>query len=304
MTEITSYTAPITPAQADVLKTILEAQGYVFREVPYARYGAQKGKLNITAYTSGKCLVQGRGTREFVEFVLEPQVLGVASLGYEFELNPEQLDTRIGVDESGKGDFFGPLVIAAVYVNEEAVRFLQERGVRDSKKITSDKKIADLARAILDTPGVRAEVIPIMPETYNRLHVKMRSVNNILGWGHARVIENMLERMPLCKKAISDQFARTEYTVRKYLGERGRQIELIQRHKAESDFAVAAASILAREGFVSRLQSLSREAGLTLPKGASPAVKAAARDLVARFGEDRLDHFCKRHFKTRNELDE
>ena len=91
---------------------------FKFREVPYARFAAEKEKTNVVFYESGKLVVQGKGTQDFVEFVLEPQILQEVKLGYETVLNPELLAPRIGVDESGKGDFFGPLCIAGVYLNE------------------------------------------------------------------------------------------------------------------------------------------------------------------------------------------
>jgi len=222
-------------------------------------------------------------------------------LGYEFELNPEQLEARIGVDESGKGDFFGPLVVAAVYVNEPIVREMKKLGVRDSKTITSDKKIVDLAASIRLIKGCRAEVITIMPETYNRLHRSMKNVNNILGWAHARAIENLLGRVE-CQKAISDQFAHSKAVIRRFLGPKGRQIDLVQRHRAESDYAVAAASVMARDAFVNRLKKMSAEASVPLPKGASEAVKEAARRVAEKLGRDQLPRFVKEHFKTTNEL--
>src|SRR5208283_5130472 len=175
-------------------------------------------------------------------------------LGYETILNPDLLLPRIGVDESGKGDFFGPLSIAGVYVNEKVIAAWKDLGVRDSKNISSDKKISELAEKIRTTPGCVTDSVVIGNEAYNRLYAKMRSVNTLLAWGHARVIENlMLQRhrmVPPPIRAISDQFASNKETVAKALMTLGREVELVQRHKAESDAAEAAASILARHEFV------------------------------------------------------
>src|SRR6185369_10638901 len=191
-------------------------------------------------------------------------------------LNPELLLPRLGVDESGKGDFFGPLCVAGVYVNESIVREWKTAGIRDSKNISSDRKIGELADLIRHTKGCVHSVVPIGNEAYNRLYQKMRSVNTLLAWGHARVIENLMgqrHRMnPLPVRAISDQFASSKETVAKALMSLGREIELVQRHKAEEDMAVAAASILARDEFVTRLARLEKQFNVVLPKGASAAV--------------------------------
>ena len=238
---LTSYTCKLTEEQAAQLETHLLAHDYEMREVPHTRFAGHRDKLNVNYYTSGKLLVQGKGTREFVEFVLEPEILKEARLGYEAEINPDFIRPRLGVDESGKGDFFGPLVVAGVYVNESVVRHWQEQGIKDSKRVTSDKRIAQLAKVIRTTPGCIWSVVPIGPETYNRMHAKMRTVNKILAWGHARVIENLLERRsemnPAPERAISDQFARSKSTVADALMELGRDLELVQRHKAEEDLA-------------------------------------------------------------------
>src|SRR5512135_1819026 len=137
---MTSYTCTLTDEQAAALKSWLEAHHYRFREVPYARFAAEKEKTNVVFYESGKLVVQGKGTQEFIEFLLEPEILKQAKLGYETVLNPELLLPRIGVDESGKGDFFGPLCIAGVYVNKSVIKAWADLGVRDSKNISSDKK--------------------------------------------------------------------------------------------------------------------------------------------------------------------
>src|SRR5437588_6616950 len=155
-------------------------------------YATEKDKKNVIFYENGKLMVQGKGTQEFIEFVLEPEILHEARLGYEAILNPELLLPRIGVDESGKGDFFGPLCIAGAYINETVVRAWEDAGVQDSKNIGSDKRIKDLAELIRKTPGCVSTVVPIGNESYNRLYFKMRSVNTMLGWGHARVIENLM----------------------------------------------------------------------------------------------------------------
>src|SRR5690242_439823 len=174
---LTSYTCKLSDAQADALREWLRDHHWKFHEVPYARFAAEGEKTNVVFYESGKLVVQGKGTREFVEFVLEPEILKEARLGYETLLNPELLLPRIGVDESGKGDFFGPLCIAGVYLNEAVVKAWKDSGIRDSKLISGDKRIKELAEVIRNTPGCVSKVVAIGNEAYNRLFTKMHSVN-------------------------------------------------------------------------------------------------------------------------------
>src|SRR6516164_4286272 len=169
--KVNSYTIPITPSQAEALKTLLAEHGFEFIDRPYTIYAAQKGKLSVAVYEKGpKLLVQGKETEDFVRFYLEPEILKEARLGYEEVFQPEQFEPHFGVDESGKGDFFGPLVIAGVYVEREIARHLLAIGVTDSKRISSDKKIQQLAEQIRKTEGIAVSVVLIGPEKYNTLY--------------------------------------------------------------------------------------------------------------------------------------
>lgn len=201
---------------------------------------------------------------------------------------------RIGIDESGKGDYFGPLVIAAVFVDATTQGELALMEVRDSKKI-SDGRILEMA------PDIKTicphSVIAIGPQKYNELYAKIKNLNRLLAWGHARALENLLERGVSCERAISDQFG-DERLILNALQEKGRKIVLEQRTKAEADLAVAAASILARAEFLIRLKRLSEEIGTTLPKGASTAVELAGKMIVKKHGRERLQSVAKLHFKT------
>jgi ribonuclease HIII len=297
-----SFTFKIDAAQAAKLRAILEEKGFTFREVPYTLYGAQKQKLTVNAYASGKLLVQGRGAKEFIEFTIEPEIIGEARLGYDEVHNPEMFAPHAGIDESGKGDFFGPLVIAGVYVDGDLPRQLLDLGVKDSKLITSDKKAHEVADAIKECISLdRFNIIVLSPEKYNELYVKFRNLNALLAWGHATVIENLLTRWPNCPRALSDKFAH-ESLIQRALKEHGKKIILEQRTKAESDIAVAAASILARSAFLDRLKWLGEKVGVPLPKGASAQVKAAAKTIVEKSGQAALKSVCKFHFKTYQEV--
>ena len=299
---LTSYTAVLTDAQAEKLEKIVRDGTFLLRDVPYAKFSGVKKDFNITYYASHKLVIQGKGTKDFVEFILEPEVLEAAKLGYETVLDPTLMEARIGVDESGKGDFFGPMCIAGVYVNAAVLKSWAGSGIRDSKSISGDAQIAKFADLINNTPGCVSTVVPIGNEAYNRMHNANKSVNRVLAWGHARVIENLLgqrHRMnPMPLRAISDQFASTKDTIEKALMSEGRKIELVQRHKAESDLAVAAASILARHEFVTRLKRLETQYGCKLPKGASAQVEEAAKAFVAKHGAEALPKVAKMHFRT------
>jgi ribonuclease HIII len=200
---------------------------------------------------------------------------------------------RIGIDESGKGDYFGPLVIAAVFVDATTQDELALMQVRDSKKI-SDGRILEMAQDIKTI--CPHSVITIGPHKYNELYAKIRNLNRLLAWGHAKALETLLERVS-CERAIADQFG-DERLILNALQEKGRKIVLEQRTKAESDIAVAAASILARAEFLVRLKRLSGEIGTTLPKGASPAVELTGKMVVKKYGQERLGTVAKLHFKT------
>ena len=203
------------------------------------------------------------------------------------------VDTWIGTDESGKGDFFGPLVIAAVLVDQEKAESLRAMGVKDSKKL-ADSTIEKLSQRIRQS--CIHSLVVIGPERYNQLYEKMKNLNRILAWGHARVIENILAKAD-CHRAVTDQFG-DERFVKNALMEKGRELQLEQRPGAEEDMAVAAASILARAEFISRLNKISKEIRYHLPKGASPGVERAGKALVQREGDDILKKVAKVHFKT------
>ena len=299
---MTSYTHPLTTEQAATLRNLLRDLGFEFAERPYMLFFAQKNKLSVAVYEKGpKILLQGKGIEEFVQFELEPKILEEAKLGYEEVHSPEMFEPHFGIDESGKGDFFGPLVIAGVYVDREVARKFLDAGIQDSKRIGSDKRIRDLAGIIRTTPGAIGDAVTIGPERYNDLYEKFGNLNSLLGWGHARVIENLLARKPDCPRALSDKFADAS-VIEKALLKHGQKIRLEQRTKAESDLAVAAASILAREAFIDWLERQGKAAGLKLGRGVSAEVKETARKVVEVGGPDALRKVAKLHFRTAHEV--
>jgi ribonuclease HIII len=266
-------------------------------------------KIPVAFFRSGKALIQGKPGMLQTELKawwnerkaasVQPETPAVSQSTFvETPSNaiPKSFTgkARIGMDESGKGDYFGPLVIAAVYVDQQTEDKLISMGVQDSKLLT-DKRMQAMSREIKALcPNF---VVPIEPKRYNELYNKVQNLNRLLGWGHAWALEKMLERVS-CNLAIVDQFGDESY-VREVLREKGNQITLVQRIHAEEDIAVAAASILARAKFVQQLEQLSGRIGKTLPKGASdPAIVTIGRGIVARHGREILAAIAKLHFKT------
>lgn len=297
-----SYTRDITGDQASRLRQVLERDGYDFVPKEYTYYAATNGKVSVAVYKKGpKVLVQGKGTADFVSFTLEPEVLGVAELGYEEVLKPDMFEPHFGIDESGKGDFFGPLVIAGVYTDREIARQLRDAGVMDSKRITTDEAIRAVAKAIRAIPRAQSYVMSLGPEKYNELYPKFRSLNYMLAWAHAEVISVLKRYVPECPRALSDQFADASVLDRALKAKKLGDFQLDQRTKGESDPAVAAASILARERFIDWMDECSRRLGFKLPRGAT-SVKAQAKRLIAERGQDALAKVAKMHFKTAYEV--
>ena len=205
----------------------------------------------------------------------------------------------IGTDESGKGDVFGPLVVAAVAVNPAIVSELERIGVKDCKQL-SDKKVAEFAAKIRQICQGRFQELVLMPSRYNSLYATLKqegkNLNHLMGWAHARVIEDTLAIAP-CNFAIADKFADVRLIENRLMA-RGRAVKLIQKTQAEQNIAVAAASVLARDSFLKGLAGLSQKYGVDFPKGAGAQVSTAIRQFVAQHGKQSLPEVGKVHFRT------
>jgi ribonuclease HIII len=205
----------------------------------------------------------------------------------------DEPDEYIGTDESGKGDVFGPLVTAAVFINKTTAAVLNEYGVRDSKTV-SDFQMTELAKIIKDTVGDNYEIISISPAKYNQLYAKFKNLNELLAWSHVKAIQNLAERCG-SKEVIIDQFSSRTSTINTKLF--SSNIKVLQTPKAERFTAVAAASILARDKFNSWFkQKANREMGLK--KGASVEVQTQALNIRKIDGEDKIKEIAKLNFKT------
>ncbi len=296
-----SFTFVLTKEQQEALKILLNMGNYKRKEVPHTLIAVEAQDCVVNLYKSGKCLVQGKGAEDFVIFFLEPNVLQAATVGYEEILNPDLVSPHMGIDESGKGDFFGSLVACAVYVDPDLAHAMQEIGVKDCK-LLSDKSVFIIGHKTRQLLGPkRFAMVAIGPEAYNRLYAKMRNVNTLLAWAHARCIENLLENVPDCPRAVADQFG-AKQLIERALMKKGRSIKLDQHHKAESDIAVAAASVLAREAFLRGLGKLGETYGIQTHKGASEQVKTSAIELVRKSGPEILLKTCKCHFRTADQV--
>ncbi len=310
---------PKLQVNIDAFREFVQENGWTIVEEKEIQSGYQitvaDGRTRVPAafYSSGKALIQGKdgelrtriqawwNTRKALSdqpaepMSIQPPLVETATIAAPSAAIINTIGVpRIGLDESGKGDYFGPLVIGAVYMDERTEDRLLSLGVRDSK-LLADNRILSLAQEIQALcPHF---VVSIEPKRYNELYNKIQHLNRLLAWGHAWALEQMLEKV-FCDLAIIDQFGDKSYILQA-LREKGRSITIVQRPRAEEDVAVAAASILARAKFVQQLEQLSRRVGKTLPKGASdPAIVAVGREIVAKFGKDMLTEVAKLHFKT------
>ena len=269
------------PEEAKTLKAKMAEDVFAFSDAPSAIFAAKSFNVNVAYYQSGKLLVQGREIDMFLDRYLKTFV------GAKYR------EPVIGTDESGKGDYFGPLVTAAVLCDWKSAEKFVELSVQDSKNLSDNSVMVIAAKVRAAAPHA---VVTINPPRYNELYQKLRNVNRILAWAHARAIENLLQKSE-ASVVITDQFGR-EALVRNALLEKGRKVKLVQRPRGEEELPVAAASIIARAMFLIGLKKLSRQFGMELPKGASAQVEETARQLVKKHNRAALSQVAKLHFRT------
>lgn len=283
-------------------KAYLQGQGYDFEPRPHQVFLAKGSALVVNLYNNGKVVIHGSNDteRKKVEAFLETLQAQTDQNTDKQYASIQISGTRIGTDEAGKGDYFGPLVIAGVLANEAQVEMLRKLGVKDSKRL-SDGTIQNLAIQIKELLGEKqSNIVIISPGKYNMLLSLMKNLNRLLGWGHARVIENLLLHHQGCQRAISDQFGDQSY-IENALMKLGRRIQLIQMPKAEQEITVAAASILAKSESIYWFDANSKKYGLVFPRGATNVV-AVAENFVAKFGAQALLNVAKVHFKTTDQI--
>jgi ribonuclease HIII len=301
--KLSSYTAKLTDEQMTKLGALLEAKGWAPFEVAYTRFAfkADHLKVNVSAYTSGKVVIAGKGTEDFVRDVLEPEITGAAKLGYDEVLHTDWFEAHAGLDESGKGDFFGPVIAATVIAQPSMIKAWREAGVQDSKKI-AESQIIKLDGLIRGTHGAVVKTCFCGMPKYNELMSRPgANLNRLLAWQHATALDQALaeKRVPW---GLLDQFTEQPLVQRELAKKKVEGFELRMRTKAEEDPVVAAASVVARAEFVRQMHALSKEFGAKLQKGAGPLVKQQAHEIIQRFGARALSNFAKLHFRTAYEV--
>jgi ribonuclease HIII len=299
--KLSTYSAKLTDEQMERLRAVCDAKGWQPFEVAYARFAFKGPDVNVTAYESRKVVVAGKGTEEFVTMTLEPEVTLEARLGYDDVLNPEWYEPHAGLDESGKGDFFGPVVAATVIADRAAIESWIKAGAKDSKKI-AESQILRLDKLIRNTPGAVVETVYCSMPKYNELMARPRAnLNLLLAWQHGLALITALKQKPVAR-GLLDQFSEQPLVQRELKRKGVEDFRLEMRTKAEADPVVAAASICARAEYVRIMQKLSERFGAPLQKGASAAVKTQAHEIIRRFGVRALGDFAKLHFRTAYEV--
>ena len=347
----TCYTFELDAGQQEKFLALLAVGNYRPKQVPYSLAAAEGDGFNCALYQKEKhgkrkLCVQGSSAPDFVEFFLEPNGVVPVSMGGG-GLDVERVGAvggavaasasgsseqaplpHGGSDESGKGDYFGPLCVACCHVDAESaeklrtlrvewfdannVKHVDVGGARDCKLITNNVVLLRMGAMIREILGPsRFSVVKIGPAAYNRLYAKIKNINRLLAWAHGTCIEELLEKQPACPRVVVDQFAPTEAVIRRSLKERGKKIVVEQRHKAESyAIAVAAASVLARETFIRALCDMAKDVDSqvqsplgVIPLGSSdPRVRQLAERMVKEQGPVWLMNHCKAHFQTTDKV--
>jgi ribonuclease HIII len=289
------YACTLDQEQMRKLENSCEASGWECYDVPFANFAYRGPKVSVVAYRSGKVVIQGKGTEEFVKYVLEPEIVGECRVGYEDLRHPDWFQEHGGMDESGKGDLFGPLVSACVIAGDKTVKGWLAAGVRDCKAIGQDKKIFELDGLIRSSEGAVTEVFSLSMRKYNELYGGFGgNLNRLLAWYHSKSLSNALQRKAV-PRVLLDQFS-TRPLVQTYF--QNSEVTIEMRPRAEEDPVVAAASIVARAEYLRAMERLSEAAGEKLLRGASAAVQEQAHGLVRRLGANSFGEFAKLHFST------
>jgi ribonuclease HIII len=279
------------------------------------RYSRGKSQVLLIQYTSGKLDIPPSSSPAFEDAIaivrstcpglggLEAVATGAATPASRDTTSAvDESKPYIGTDEAGKGDYFGPLVCAAVFVDPKLGVELRGIGVKDSK-LLSDTAVRKMASEVRRLAYGRYKVTLISPRSYNQLYEEMRAegknLNTLLAWGHTRSIEDLIRRNLLPAFVVSDQFGDPRYIEEKLLADtRQSGVGILQEPKAERYVAVAAASILARDSFLEWMDRASARLQRTVPKGASASVIDLARDLYRRGGDNALLENVKVSFRT------
>lgn len=293
-----TYSIKYKPLKQSAIRNVLKKIDFKFSAMQDTFWKATRNKVNVVCYESGKLVIQGNEATKINNYLIDTGLVQ----GEKEEIKKQEVlkySKWIGTDESGKGDYYGALVVGGVMIKEDVKDTLINMGVKDSKDIP-DERIILLAKEIKKLTCHFVGVIK--PSKYNKLMaIKERNLNHLLARSHARVIKRILSQES-CEFAIADKFGNEKYLNDALIKEKIK-IDLKQKENGEDDIGVACASILAREGFLKSIESLNRKYKLVFPKGASNTmIPKIGKEFVAKYGKDKLGEVAKLHFKTTNKI--
>lgn len=245
--------------------------------------------VTAVLYSSGKLVVQGSG-------------VGVMLIEMGLLSEPASFEEHIGVDEVGKGDYFGPMIVVACFVSEGDLDLLKSLGVADSKKL-SDKKILEIGDVLIKNLSYKE--IVVSPSEYERLRNEMGNVSVVLAYNHVKAVEGLVSTLEgkgiVCESVVFDQFSKRKDRLESEMKRAGLKMKISQFHKGESDVAVAAASVIARYLFLKEWESMEAAYDFVFPKGASEVIDAG-REFVGRYGQEELSKVAKVSFRTTGQI--
>lgn len=266
------------------------------KQIPYVLLQADDNDTVITMYTSGKVMFQGVSAD--VDAMMWQEMMGVSK---EEKKKKEKQDQKyhncnsVGSDEVGTGDYFGPIVVTASYVTRGDVKFLEELGVCDSKKI-NDEKILKIAPQIAKRVKYRSLILSNLE--YNTKYTKDSNMNKIKSIMHNKVLYQLVhEEQPEYDYIIVDEFAREARYYGYLTGINDVQRDITFMTKAEDkNLAVACSSIISRYIFLKEFDKLSDSLGIPLVKGAGSEVDKIGEEVVEKYGKEKLKEIAKLNF--------
>ena len=285
-----TVTIQLDEIQRENAEEILEAYGWKEEYVnnPYAKFRMKSPQSsNVILYTSGKLVFQG--SEDFTNII--------TAIKNNRE-DDRDIIPHLGVDEVGKGDYFGPLVVVACFLDEEFLEKISSIGIGDSKKF-SDSKIMEMYNLVKDYPYFYISIVH--PKEYAQLYKESKNASILLARQHSKVIEmglgDLKSKNIECSRVVIDQFSSRKARILNELGNYGKEIELIQFHKGESDMAVACASVMARGIFLEEMEKMRKKYNFNFQKGASEVIDKG-QEFVKKFGVEELGNVAKISFKT------
>ena len=281
----------------------------------YALFQADDGDTVVTLYESGKAVFQGKDADLASQYWIETEKINAGTVHYtnsdekgkkekkEIKKDMKLYNaTTIGSDEVGTGDYFGPIVVTACYVNKENKDFLEKLGVRDSKKLT-DEKILEIVPKIVRV--IPYNTVILNNKEYNSRYSSNINMNAIKAIMHNKVLSNISKEHNDFEYAVVDQFTypNAYFSYLKNCSNIFRNITFLT--KAEDQvLSVACASIISRYVFIKEMAKISKELGILIPKGASTAVDEVALKIASEKGFDVLTNYVKLNFKNTEKVKE